>query len=44
MRDLNQKHIDLSIIIVNYNTRDQTVDCIRSVYEKTSDITHRWIV
>ncbi|NIS74305.1 MAG: glycosyltransferase [Deltaproteobacteria bacterium] len=44
MHDLKQKDIDLSIIIVNYNTRDQTVDCIRSIYEKTSDITFEIII
>lgn len=30
--------VDLSIIIVNYNTRDLTLDCLRSVYEQTQGI------
>jgi len=28
--------IDVSIIIVSYNTRDLTLDCVRSVYDQTS--------
>lgn len=30
--------MDVSIIIVNYNTRDLTAQCIESVYENTRDI------
>lgn len=44
MGDVTPKNIDLSIIIVSYNTRDQTVECIGSVYEKTSDITFEIII
>lgn len=33
-----QKSIDVSIIIVNYNTRQMTAECINSVFEKTSGI------
>lgn len=44
MGDVTPKNIDLSIIIVNYNTRDLTVNCIRSVYEKTSDIAFEIII
>ena len=27
--------MDVSVIIVNYNTRQMTLDCINSIYEKT---------
>lgn len=30
--------MDVSIILVNYNTRDLTRDCLKSVFEKTSGI------
>ena len=30
--------MDVSIIIVNFNTRDLTAQCIESVYENTKDI------
>lgn len=30
---------DLSIIVVSYNTRELTLDCLRSVYEQTRDVT-----
>jgi GT2 family glycosyltransferase len=29
----------VSIIIVNFNTRQLTTNCIRSIYEKTTGIT-----
>ena len=35
---------DVSIIIVNYNTRDLTFDCLRSIYEQTKDISFEVIV
>lgn len=35
---------DVSIIIVNYNTKELTKDCIDSIYEKTSDISFEIIV
>ncbi len=31
-------HIDVSIIIVNYNTRDMTLDCINSIFKETFDV------
>lgn len=34
----------VSIIIVNYNTRQLTADCIRSVHEKTSGISYEIIL
>lgn len=36
--------MDLSIIIVNYNTFELTAQCIRSVYEKTKSITFEIIL
>ena len=30
--------MDVSVIIVNYNTRDLTLDCIKSIKEKTQDL------
>lgn len=30
------KNIDVSIILVNYKTKDLTIDCINSIYDKTS--------
>ena len=36
--------IAISIIIVNYNTGNLTLDCLHSVYEKTSDVSYEIIV
>jgi N-acetylglucosaminyl-diphospho-decaprenol L-rhamnosyltransferase len=36
--------MDLSIIIVNYNTRQLTLECLRSVFEQTLDINYEVIV
>lgn len=36
--------VDLSIIIVNYNTFSLTCSCIKSVYEKTHDLTFEIIL
>ena len=37
--------MDVSIILVSYNTRDLTENCLRSVYEKTSDINFDvWVI
>jgi len=30
--------MDVSIIIVNYNTRELTLKCLKSFYEQTKDI------
>src|SRR6266404_3338920 len=35
---------DLSIIIINYNTRELTLDCIKSVKEFTKDIRYEIIL
>jgi len=36
--------MDVSVIIVNYNTRDLTLQCLRSVYEKTTGLSYEVIV
>ena len=36
--------MDVSIILVNYNTKDLTSDCIKSVYEKTQDLQYEIFV
>lgn len=36
--------MDVSVVIVNYNTEKLLVDCIRSIYEKTKDIDYEIIV
>ena len=30
--------MDVSVILVSYNTKDLTRDCINSIYEKTKDV------
>lgn len=35
---------DVSIIIVSYNTREMTIDCIKSVIEQTKQVTYELIV
>lgn len=30
--------MDISIILVNYNTKQLTIDCLKSIYEKTSGV------
>jgi len=35
---------DVSIIIISYNTREMTLDCIRSVYDQTREISFEIIV
>lgn len=30
--------MDVSVVLVNYNTKDMTRDCLKSLYEKTSEI------
>jgi len=34
----NKNKIDISVIIVNYNTKQLTLECINSVFEKTIDV------
>jgi GT2 family glycosyltransferase len=36
--------MDVSIIIVNYNTRDLTLQCLHSIYEKTTGLSFEVIV
>ncbi len=36
--------MDVSIIIVNYNTKDLTLQCINSIYEKTQGISYEVIL
>ena len=41
---LDQKFIQISVIIVNYNTYNLTYECIKSIIEYTSCITYEIIV
>lgn len=41
---MNQTPIEVSVIIVNYNTEDVLADCIESVYEKTHGVEFEIIV
>ena len=36
--------MDVSIIIVNYNTKELTSQCIDSIYEKTSGVSYEIIL
>ncbi len=36
--------VDVSIIIISYNTKDMTLACLRSVYEQTMDISFEVII
>ena len=40
----NDYRKDVSIIIVNYNTKNLTKDCIDSIFEKTTDVTFEVVV
>jgi len=41
---MSENIVDLSIIIVNWNTRDILWDCLKSVFDQTQDITFEVIV
>jgi GT2 family glycosyltransferase len=36
--------IDLTIIVISYNTQDMTISCLKSVYEQTRNITYNVII
>jgi len=37
--------MDVSIILVSYNTKELTRDCIKSIYEKTQDVSYDiWVI
>ena len=36
--------VDISIIVISYNTREMTLACLRSVFEQTKDLTFEVIV
>ncbi len=42
MKNINE--IDISLIIVNWNTKDLLIQCIESIYKKTKKITYEIIV
>lgn len=39
-----EKSLDVSIIIVNYNTKDLTRNCLKAVFEQTKNISFEVIV
>ena len=39
-----EKSLDVSIIIVNYNTKELTRNCLKSVFEQTKNISFEVIV
>lgn len=41
---LTDKPLDVSVIVVSYNTIDLTLDCIRSVFDQTHDISFEVLV
>ena len=41
---MNDQAIDVSILIVSYNTRDMTVECIESIFDQTTEHTFEVIV
>lgn len=42
--DKIKKHLDMSIIIVSWNTASITCDCIQSIYDKASDVNYEIIL
>lgn len=40
----SDKHPDVSIIVVSYNTRDMTLECLRSIFRETRSINFEIIV
>ena len=41
---INPKRIELSIIIVSYNTMEFTLECLQSVFRQTRDVSFEVIV
>jgi GT2 family glycosyltransferase len=39
-----EKMINVSIIVVSYNTREMTLECLRSVYEQTTEVSFELLV
>ena len=39
-----EQELDVTIIIISYNTRDMTLECIRSVLEQTTAVRYELIV
>jgi len=44
MKSEETKVVDVSIIVVNWNTREITCDCLKSLYEQTQDILFEVVV
>lgn len=44
MSETPKYRVDLSVIIISFNTKKMTLDCIKSVYEQTSDQSFEIIV
>ena len=36
--------LDISIVVISYNTREMTLECIRSIYEQTDGVSYEVIV
>ena len=44
MNTTYEYNLDVSIIIVSYNTRELTINCLKSIYKNTKDISFEVIV
>ena len=38
------KNIDVSIVVISFNTKDITIDCLKSVVNFTKDVNYELIV